>query len=62
MTADTLKLKRQIRDWYNKHVTDKQTIKEVGKVIGFNREVDHNAIYSSVSILGSGQDGYNRQG
>jgi hypothetical protein len=33
---DTItKLKRQVRDYYNKHANDKATIEEVAKVIGF---------------------------
>ena len=35
---DILKLKRQIRDWFNKNVNDEQTLNEVGKVIGFRKQ------------------------
>lgn len=35
MDDKTLKLKRQVRDYYNKHVNDEDTIEEVAKVIGF---------------------------
>lgn len=47
MDMDTLKLKRQIRDWYNKHVNDPATLLKVAEVIKFEggkptKEIDNN--------------------
>jgi hypothetical protein len=39
MDENTLKLKRQVRDHYNKSVNDEDTIKQVADVIGYEREV-----------------------
>jgi hypothetical protein len=47
---EVIKLKRQIRDWLNKRVHDEQTLKEVGKVIGFRKGINHNDIYGSATI------------
>lgn len=35
---NVLKYKRQVRDWYNKHVHDEETINEVAKVIQYPKE------------------------
>lgn len=38
MDKDTLKYKRQVRDFYNKNVHDKETIDLVAKVIRYPKE------------------------
>lgn len=56
---DKLKLKRQIRDWFNKYTNDEETLKQVAKVIGYNRRINHANLYSSVPVFGHGQTGHN---
>jgi len=38
MDENTLKLKRQVRDHYNKSVKDVDTIERVAEVIGYRKE------------------------
>ena len=59
---DKLKLKRRIRDWFNKNVDDEETLMKVAKVIGYGKEIDHAALYSSIPVSGTGQIGHNCQG
>ena len=40
MDKDTLKYKRQVRDWYNKHVHDEETIDRVATIIRYPKEED----------------------
>lgn len=40
MDVDALKLKRQIRDWYNKHVNDTATLLKVAEVIKYHVQTE----------------------
>ena len=43
MEENTLKLKRQVRDHYNKSVKDKNTIERVAEVIGYGKDSNDNS-------------------
>jgi hypothetical protein len=36
MDENTLKLKRQVRDYYNKRVEDRELILQIARLMGFN--------------------------
>ena len=38
MDKQVLKYNRQVRDWYNKHVHDEETIDKVAEVIQYPKE------------------------
>jgi len=40
--ATLIKLKRQIRDWYNKYTNDRHTLEEVARTVGYKRKENHN--------------------
>jgi hypothetical protein len=51
---DTLKLKRQIRDWFNKNTHELEALQEVAKVIGFSRKDIIMHKYDELDIVNGG--------